>query len=87
MPALIKLSHLGGVTALAGGCGLALCCDYIFAASENVKLGFTEVRIGFVPAIVMNFLIRRISLNQALHLVISGDILTAEEAEKIGLIY
>ena len=73
--------------ALAGGCGLALCCDYIFASSEKAKLGFTEVRIGFVPAIVMNFLIRRISLSRALHLAISGEILTAEAAHKIGLIY
>ncbi|UCF65075.1 MAG: enoyl-CoA hydratase/isomerase family protein [bacterium] len=73
--------------ALAGGCGLALCCDYIFASSEKAKLGFTEVRIGFIPAIVMNFLIRRISLSRALHLAISGEILSAQAAHKIGLIY
>jgi methylglutaconyl-CoA hydratase len=73
--------------ALAGGCGLALCCDYIFASSEYAKLGFTEVRIGFVPAIVMNFLIRKISLQDAFHLAINGQIVTAEQAEKIDLVY
>lgn len=73
--------------ALAGGFGLALCCDYIFAGGEGVKVGFTEVRIGFVPAIVMNFLIRRISLYKALHLAQSGDIISAEVARKMGLVH
>jgi methylglutaconyl-CoA hydratase len=72
--------------ALAGGFGLALCCDYLIAADEGVKVGFTEVRIGFVPAIVMNFLIRRIQLYTAYHLVISGSVISAEEALKIGII-
>jgi methylglutaconyl-CoA hydratase len=71
--------------ALAGGFGLALCCDYIFA-NEEVKVGFTEVRIGFIPAIVMNFLIRRINLYTAFHLVMSGSIISADEASKIGVI-
>jgi len=72
--------------ALAGGFGLALCCDYIFAASEGVKVGFTEVRIGFIPAIVMNFLIRRINLYAAYHLAVSGSIISAKEASEIGII-
>ena len=73
--------------ALAGGCGLALCCDYLTADRENARLGFTEVRIGFVPAIVMNFLIRKVSLQTAHHLTLSGKILTAEEAHRSGLIH
>ena len=73
--------------ALAGGFGMALCCDYIFAADERVNVGFTEVRIGFVPAIVMNFLIRRIPLYKALHLAQSGAIITAEEARESGLVH
>lgn len=82
----ITIAMLNG-PALAGGCGLALCCDYIFAASEGVKLGFTEVRIGFVPAIVMNFLIRRVSFEKAFHLALSGEIISAEIAAERGLVY
>lgn len=82
----ITIAMLNG-SALAGGCGLALCCDYIFAASEGVKLGFTEVRIGFVPAIVMNFLIRRLSFEKAFHLAISGEIISAEIAAERGLVH
>jgi methylglutaconyl-CoA hydratase len=74
-------------SALAGGCGLALCCDYIFSAVEDVKLGFTEVRIGFIPAIVMNFLVRRISLDNAYHLAMSGKIISAEIAAEKGLVH
>ncbi len=73
--------------ALAGGCGLALCCDYLIADRENARLGFTEVRIGFIPAIVMNFLIRKVPLQTAQHLALSGQIITAEEALRLGLIH
>lgn len=81
----ITIAMLNG-PALAGGCGLAICCDFIFAASEGVKLGFTEVRIGFVPAIVMNFLIRRVSFEKAFHLALSGEIISAEIAAGRGLV-
>ena len=82
----LTVAMLNG-SALAGGCGLALCCDYIFSASEGVKLGFTEVRIGFIPAIVMNFLIRRISYDKAFDLAISGKIITADIAAELGMIH
>jgi methylglutaconyl-CoA hydratase len=72
--------------AIAGGSGLALCCDYIFAEQEDARFGFTEVRIGFVPAIVMNFLIRRVSPATAYRLAVSGEILTAQQALQTGLI-
>ncbi len=72
--------------ALAGGCGLAMCCDYIMADRNNSRFGFTEVRIGFIPAIVMNFLIRKIPLNAAFHLAVSGEILSAADALKAGII-
>ena len=45
--------------AIAGGCGLAAVCDFSFATPES-KFGYTEVKIGFIPAIVMVFLIRKI---------------------------
>lgn len=72
--------------ALAGGCGLALCCDFIFAAEEYAKFGFTETRIGFIPAIVMNFLIRKTSPSQAFRLAVAAGIIDAPEAKTLGLI-
>jgi methylglutaconyl-CoA hydratase len=82
----ITIAMLNG-SALAGGCGMALCCDYRFSALDGVKLGFTEVKIGFVPAIVMNFLIRRLPLDKAFHLAMSGKIITAETAAELGLVH
>jgi methylglutaconyl-CoA hydratase len=71
--------------ALAGGCGLASVCDFTFAVSE-AKFGYTEVKIGFVPAIVMVFLIRKIGEMRAKQLLLSGDPITASEALTLGLI-
>ena len=71
--------------ALAGGCGLATVCDFTFAAPEAI-FGYTEVRIGFVPAIVMVFLIRKIGEGRAKQLLLGGSTLTAEEALAHGLI-
>lgn len=72
--------------ALAGGCGLANCCDYIFADTD-ATFGFTEVRIGFIPAIVMNFLIRKIPLYNVRHLALSGEIISASSARTMGMVY
>ncbi|MCK9425838.1 MAG: enoyl-CoA hydratase/isomerase family protein [Ignavibacteriaceae bacterium] len=72
--------------ALAGGCGLALACDYIIAKKEEAKFGFTEVKIGFVPAIISFLVLKRIPEAKARQLLISGKILSAEEAEHTGLI-
>ncbi len=71
--------------ALAGGCGLATVCDVIIA-SEQASFGYTEVRIGFIPAIVMAFLIRKVSQMQARELVLSGRVINAQEAYGRGLI-
>jgi methylglutaconyl-CoA hydratase len=71
--------------ALAGGCGLATVCDFAFAVPE-AKLGYTEVKIGFIPAIVMIFLIRKIGEQKAKHLLLSGELITAEVAERWNLI-
>ncbi len=54
--------------ALAGGCGLATVCDFSFSVPE-AKFGYTEVKIGFIPAIVMVFLIRKIGEGKARHLL------------------
>lgn len=71
--------------ALAGGCGLATVCDFTFAAPE-ATFGYTEVKIGFVPAIVMVFLLRKIGETRAKQLLLTGSIISAEEALSIGLI-
>ena len=72
--------------ALAGGCGLATVCDFVIAAHETAKFGYTETRIGFIPAIVLIFLVRRIGEGRARELVLKGNIINADEALKLGLI-
>jgi len=80
----IVISQVDG-PALAGGCGLATICDFVFA-STNSKFGYTEVKIGFVPAIVMIFLIRKIGEQNARRLLLTGDIISSERAKEINLI-
>lgn len=71
--------------ALAGGCGLATVCDFCFAVDE-AKFGYTEVKIGFVPAIVMTFLVRKIGEARARQLLLGGSQLSAKEAYDMGMI-
>jgi methylglutaconyl-CoA hydratase len=71
--------------ALAGGCGLATVCDFVFSVSD-AKFGYTEVKIGFIPAIVMIFLLRKIGEARSKQLLLSGSLISAEEAKQIGLI-
>lgn len=71
--------------ALAGGCGIASVCDFIIASEEHATFGYTEVRIGFIPAIVMIFLVKRIGEGRARELVLRGNILNAHEAAAVGL--
>jgi methylglutaconyl-CoA hydratase len=71
--------------ALAGGCGLASVCDFIVADSKLAKFGYTEVKIGFLPAIVSIFLINKIGFGNAKKLLLTGDIIDAASAKSIGL--
>lgn len=71
--------------AIAGGTGLALLCDFTIATPE-AKFGYTEVRIGFVPAIVSTFLLRQVGEKQARDLLLTGRIFGADEAARMGLI-
>lgn len=71
--------------AIAGGCGLATVCDIIFAVPE-ANFGYTEVKLGFVPAIVSCFLLRKTSETIAKKLLLTGDLFPAEEALKYDLI-
>jgi len=71
--------------ALAGGCGLASVCDFIFAVPE-AKFGYTEVKIGFIPALVMVFLLRKMGEGAVRELLITGDLITADQALKLGMV-
>jgi methylglutaconyl-CoA hydratase len=71
--------------AIAGGTGLALLCDFTLAVPD-AKFGYTEVRIGFVPAIVSTFLLRQVGEKQARDLLLTGRIIAAEEAARMGLV-
>jgi methylglutaconyl-CoA hydratase len=71
--------------AVAGGTGLATLCDFTLAAPE-AKFGYTEVRIGFVPAIVSTFLLRQVGEKIARDLLLTGRLFDAEEARRIGLV-
>jgi methylglutaconyl-CoA hydratase len=71
--------------AIAGGTGLATMCDFTLASPE-AKFGYTEVRIGFVPAIVSSFLIANIGEKRARELLLTGRVFGAEEAYKLGLV-
>ena len=71
--------------AIAGGCGIATMCDFTLAAQE-AKFGYTEVRIGFVPAIVSTFLIWQVGEKHARDLLLTGRIIDALQAHRIGLV-
>jgi methylglutaconyl-CoA hydratase len=72
-------------SAIAGGCGLATVCDFVFSVPD-AKFGYTEVRIGFVPALVMIFLLRKVGEGKAKELLLSGNLLTAQDARSLGLV-
>jgi methylglutaconyl-CoA hydratase len=71
--------------AIAGGTGLATLCDFTLAVPE-AKFGYTEVRIGFVPAIVSSFLLRQVGEKVARDLLLTGRLFDAAEAQRIGLV-
>ncbi|HYY68208.1 MAG TPA: enoyl-CoA hydratase-related protein [Terriglobales bacterium] len=71
--------------AMGGGCGIATLCDFT-VASEQAKFGYTEVKIGFLPAIVSTFLIQQIGEKRARDLLMTGRIFSAEEAKQMGIV-
>src|SRR5439155_21536575 len=71
--------------ALAGGCGLALACDLVLA-ERSARFGFPEVKIGFVPAMVMAILRRNVSEKKAFELIALGEEIAAADAATLGLI-
>lgn len=71
--------------ALAGGCAVATLCDFTLAVPA-AKFGYTEVRVGFVPAIVSVFLVRQIGEKRARDLLLTGRVVDATEAMRLGLV-
>ena len=71
--------------ALAGGCGLATACDIVLAA-RSARFGYPEVKLGFIPAMVMAMLRRSVSEKRAFELVTLGAEISAEEAAVFGLV-
>ena len=71
--------------ALAGGAGLATACDIVLA-DDGARFGYPEVKVGFVPAMVMTMLRRAVGEKQAFDLVATGRVLSAREAFDVGLV-
>jgi methylglutaconyl-CoA hydratase len=83
----IKIPIIAAVhgRALAGGCGLATACDIVLA-SKTAQFGYPEVKIGFVPAMVMAILRRNLSEKKSFELITQGYNFSSDEAENFGLI-
>jgi methylglutaconyl-CoA hydratase len=71
--------------AIAGGCGLATLCDFTLSVPA-AKFGYTEARIGFLPALVSVFLLRQIGEKHARDLLLTGRLIDAEEGHRMGLV-
>jgi methylglutaconyl-CoA hydratase len=80
----IVISQVEG-PALAGGCGLATLADLCFATPEST-FGYTEVKIGFIPALVMVYLREKIGGGVLRDLMLTGRVISAEEAFNLGLV-
>ncbi len=83
MPKVV-IAHIEG-PAIAGGCGLATVCDFSFATPDST-FGYSEVKIGFVPAIVMVYLLNKIGEGKARDILLSGRFFNAAHAKELGLI-
>jgi methylglutaconyl-CoA hydratase len=71
--------------AMGGGCGIATVCDFT-VASEDAKFGYTEVKIGFMPAIVSTFLVQQVGEKRARDLLLTGRTFSAQEAQEMGIV-
>jgi methylglutaconyl-CoA hydratase len=72
--------------ALGGGVGLLACCDIVIAA-EGTRFGFTEVRLGLLPAVIARYIIPRIGAGHARALFVSGQRFDTTRAQAIGLVH
>ena len=80
----ITISKIKG-HAIAGGCGIISCTDFNYC-TPNSKFGFTEVKIGFIPAIVSLYSIKKIGFSNTKKMFLSGEIINSEKAKKLGMI-
>jgi methylglutaconyl-CoA hydratase len=80
-----KKAALNGA-AIAGGCGLASVCDLIIADESHSKFGYSEVKIGFLPAIVSVFVIKRIGDGIARQLLLTGEVINGKRAYEVGFV-
>ncbi|MCS6988494.1 MAG: enoyl-CoA hydratase-related protein [Chloroherpetonaceae bacterium] len=81
----LTLAKVQGV-AVAGGCGIATSADIVVADSETARFGYTETRIGFVPAIVAVLILRKTRHAGVRELLLRGNIVSADEALRLGMI-
>lgn len=81
----VSIAKVNG-PALAGGCGLAGLCDFVFATPES-SFGYTEVKIGFIPAIVSVFLGPKIGENAAKAMLLTGKVFDAAKAKEMGIVH
>ncbi|HEX9373018.1 MAG TPA: enoyl-CoA hydratase-related protein [Roseiflexaceae bacterium] len=72
--------------ALGGGVGLVACCD-IAVAADSARFGFSEVKLGLIPAVIAQYVVPKIGVSQARALFVSGERFTAERAFEIGLVH
>jgi methylglutaconyl-CoA hydratase len=72
--------------AIAGGCGLASVCDLVVADENQAKFGYSEVKIGFLPAMVSIFVIKRVGEGIARQLLLTGDVINSKRAYEIGFV-
>jgi methylglutaconyl-CoA hydratase len=79
------IGRIHGV-ALGGGAGLVACCDLAVAA-DTARLGFSEVKLGLVPAVIAQYVVPKIGVSHARALFVSGERITAERAFEIGLVH
>jgi methylglutaconyl-CoA hydratase len=71
--------------AIAGGAGIATVCDFTLAV-PTAKFGYSEVKIGFVPAFVSAFLTLQLGDKRARNLLLTGSVFTAQQAHTLGLV-
>ncbi len=80
----VTVAACKGLT-LGGGCEVAIFCDLIFAA-DNLKIGQPEIKLSVFPPVALLILPRLVGLKHAAELLLTGKVITAEKAEKIGLV-
>jgi cyclohexa-1,5-dienecarbonyl-CoA hydratase len=71
--------------ALGGGCEVAIFCDMVIA-SEKSQFGQPEIKVGVYPSMVVAWLPKLIGLKKSYEIILTGDAISAKEAERIGLI-